>query len=100
MTLPSYRYRQEHAANDPGHAADEAALHPARALNLQTLVLHGAGDGLNDPDTPAGKQHLFRGGCERKVLQGVGHLQPHGAFALVTTELHRFLACQLPTTAP
>ena len=67
-------------------------LHPAPLLDVPTLVLHGAADGANHPDTSAGKEHLFRGGCERKVLEGVGHFPPREAAALVSAELIRFLA--------
>ena len=92
ITLHSYRHRWGHAAGDPAYAADEAALHPAPVLDVPTLVLHGAADGANHPDTSAGKEHLFRSGCQRKVLDGIGHFPQREAPALVTAELLRFLA--------
>ena len=92
VTLHSYCHRWGHAASDPAYAADEALLHPAPLLDVPTLILHGAADGVNHPDTSAGKAHLFRGGFERTVLDGVGHFPPREAAALVTAELLRFLA--------
>ena len=92
VTLHSYRHRWGHAASDPAYAADEAALHPAPVLDVPTLVLHGAADGANHPDTSAGKAHMFRGGFERTVLDGVGHFPQREVAALVTAELLRFLA--------
>ena len=65
-------------------------------LDVPTLVLHGAADGVTHPDTSAGKEHLFRGGCQRIVLEGVGHFPPREAPALVTAELLRFLATGSP----
>ena len=61
-------------------------------LDLPTLVMHGAADGVNHPDTSAGKEHLFRGAYERTLLEGVGHFPPREAAAQVTAELIRFLS--------
>ncbi len=91
ITLHSYRHRWGHAAADLHYAADEAALHPAPVLDVPTLVLHGAADGANDPETSAGKDHLFCGGYERRLLDGVGHFPAREAAAVVSTELLRFL---------
>ena len=57
-----------------------------------SLVLHGAADSVNHPDTSAGKEHLFGGGYERKVLEDIGHFPQREAAELVTSELIRFLA--------
>ena len=92
ITLHSYRHRWGHAASDPAYAADEVALHPAPVLNLPTLILHGGADSVNHPDTSAGKEHLFGGGYERKILEGIGHFPQREATELVTAELIRFLA--------
>jgi len=40
---------------------------------VPTLLLHGAADGVNHPDTSAGKEIFFRGPYERQLLAGVGH---------------------------
>ena len=100
VTLHSYRHRWGHAAGDPYYAADEATLHPAPVLDVPTLVLHGAQDGANHPDTSLRKEQLFRGGYERMVLEGVGHFPPREVAALVTAELLRCLASKQPLTMP
>ena len=72
-----------------------------RVANLRaTAALHGADRGRNDPDTSARKAHLFRGGCGCKVLQGVSQFPPRDAPAADAAELHRFLVCKPPATAP
>lgn len=91
VTLHSYRHRWGHAAGDPRYLADEAMLHPAPALDVPTLVLHGAADTVNHPDTSAGKEMFFLGRYERKVLAGVGHFPQREASGEVARELRRFL---------
>jgi pimeloyl-ACP methyl ester carboxylesterase len=73
VTLHSYRHRWGYADGDPRYAADERRLHPAPVLALPTLVLHGAVDTCNHPDTSAGKERFFSGPYRRQVLDGVGH---------------------------
>lgn len=91
VTLHSYRHRWGHAPSDPYYAADEAALHPAPVLDVPTLVLHGAADTVNHPDTSAGKEAFFRGPYVRKVLPGVGHFPQREASGEVTRQLVDFL---------
>ena len=112
LRVRTHRHRRDHAVSDPVCAAGEAALHPAPVQALHRLVLHGADQGLNDPDTAAIKEPLFCGGCERKVLQGGGDSAPRAALslslslafvltlALGSADLHRVLACKLPASAP
>jgi pimeloyl-ACP methyl ester carboxylesterase len=92
ITLHSYRHRWGHAPSDPRYDADELALQTAPLLDVPTLILHGAADGANHPDTSAGKEHLFRGRYLREVLQGVGHFPPREAPERVAAELLQFLA--------
>ena len=73
ITLHSYRHRWGHAPGDPFYASDERRLNPAPLLEVPTLLLHGAADGVNHPDTSAGKENFFRGPYERQLLAGVGH---------------------------
>jgi pimeloyl-ACP methyl ester carboxylesterase len=91
ITLHSYRHRWGHAPGDPSCARDEAALDPAPRLDVPTLVLHGAADGANHPDTSAGKEAFFRGRYERQVLPGVGHFPQREAPDAVAQALLRFL---------
>ena len=58
---------------DPRYAQDEGRLHPAPVLDVPKLVLHGAADGANHPDTSLGREALFLGPYERRLLADVGH---------------------------
>jgi hypothetical protein len=48
-------------------------------VQVPTLVLHGAEDGDNLPETTEGKDDLFAAEYERRVLEGVGHFPPREA---------------------
>ena len=91
ITLHSYRHRWGHAPGDPLYAADEARLIPAPVLEVPTLVLHGAADGVNHPDSGVGKEKFFSGPYERRLLKGVGHFPQREAPAEVTAALLEFL---------
>lgn len=73
IVLHSYRHRWGFAEGDPAYVEDEARLNPAPVLSVPTLVLHGAADTCNHPDSSRGREHFFLGRYERQVLQGVGH---------------------------
>lgn len=91
VTLHSYRHRWGHAPGDPHYAADEAALSPPPVLDVPTLVLHGAADGVNHPDTSTGKERFFRGTYRRNILMDVGHFPQREAPEAVARELAAFL---------
>jgi len=46
-------------------------LQPAPQLAVPTLVLHGAADGVNEPQSSEGRQGYFTGRYERQLLDGV-----------------------------
>jgi pimeloyl-ACP methyl ester carboxylesterase len=73
VVLHSYRHRWGFVSGDPAYAADEALLNPAPVLSLPTLVLHGAADACNHPDSSKGKERFFAGPYQRIELPGVGH---------------------------
>ena len=98
ITLHSYRHRWGHAPGDPRHEQDECRLHPAPVLDVPTLLLHGAADGVNHPDTSLGKEVLFRGPYERRLLAGVGHFPQREAPAEVLAVLLNFFGT--PAAAP
>ncbi|MEI2416076.1 alpha/beta hydrolase [Orrella sp. JC864] len=91
VVLHSYRHRWDGAPGDPAYAQDEAALHPAPVLAVPTLVLHGAADACNHPDTSAGREHFFSGRYERQLLEGVGHFPHREAPAAVAQAIARFI---------
>lgn len=73
VVLHSYRHRWGFAAGDPRYAADEKALDPAPVLAVPTLVLHGAADTCNHPDSSTDRERFFAGPYRRVLLDGVGH---------------------------
>ena len=91
ITLHSYRHRWGHAPGDPRHAGDELQLNPAPVLAVPTLLLHGAADGVNHPDTSLGKEAFFRGTYERVLLVGVGHFPQREAPGDVLAAVLSFL---------
>ena len=90
ITLHSYRHRWGHAPGDPRYVQDESRLSPAPVLDVPTLLLHGAADGVNHPDTSLGKEVFFRGPYERRLLAGVGHFPQREAPAEVLDALLHF----------
>jgi pimeloyl-ACP methyl ester carboxylesterase len=92
VTLHSYRHRWGLADGDPAYAALEARLLPTPAIGVPTLVIHGGADGANDPSTSAGRERLFSGRYERRVLDGIGHFPQREAPAAVIDAILAFAA--------
>lgn len=92
IVVHSYRHRWGFAEGDPAYAEDEARLHPAPSLSVPTLILHGAADTCNHPDSSSGREGLFSGRYERRLLEGVGHFPQREAADKVSKEILRF--CQ------
>ena len=95
--MHSYRHRWGHAAADLHYAQDELALNPAPVLDVPTLLLHGAADGVNHPDSSLGKEAFFKGIYKRQLLASVGHFPQREAPNEVLTALLNFLGS--PVTA-
>ena len=91
ITLHSYRHRWGHAPGDPRYAQDELVLNPAPVLDVPTLLLHGAVDGVNHPATSLGKEVFFKGVYERKLLAAAGHFPQREAPGDVLAALLNFL---------
>ena len=87
-----YQHRWGHADSDPYYDADEKALHPAPVLDVPTLMLHGAADGVSLPATSAHKESFFKGRYERQLLEGVGHFPQREAPEKVAKAILAFLA--------
>lgn len=90
VVLHSYRHRWAFVEGDPDYAPDDAALIPAPALNVATLVLHGGADSCNHPDSSAGKERFFLNRYERIVIDGVGHFPQREAPRDVADAILRF----------
>lgn len=90
IVLHSYRHRWGFAEGDPAYADDERRLHPAPVLSVPTLVLHGAADTCNHPDSSKGREAFFKGGYERQMLDGVGHFPQRETPQSVADAILRF----------
>ena len=90
IVLHSYRHRWGFAEGDPAYDDDESCLNPAPVLSVPTLVLHGAVDSCNHPDSSRGREHFFQGRYERQVLDGVGHFPPRESAQQVGEAIVRF----------
>ncbi len=84
ITLHSYRVRWGLAPRSPVLADFEARVAADPIIHVPTLVIHGGGDPCNDPETSAGKDHLFAGHYERHILAGTGHFPQRQSAASVT----------------
>lgn len=91
IVVHSYRHRWGYAAGDPRYADLEKRLSPAPAVQVPTLVLHGADDPCNRPFTSEGIERFFPGRYARKLLPGIGHFPQREAAREVANELVVFL---------
>jgi pimeloyl-ACP methyl ester carboxylesterase len=91
IVLHSCRHRWGFVSGDPSYAADEAMLNPTPVLSVPTLVLHGAADLVNHPDSSAGKEHFFTGPYQRILLDGVGHFPQREAPGAVASAILSFI---------
>lgn len=90
IVLHSYRHRWGYAEGDPAYADDERRLHPAPILSVPTLVLHGAADTCNHPDSSKGREAFFTDRYERQELEGIGHFPQREAAREVAEAIVRF----------
>ncbi|WP_133646145.1 alpha/beta fold hydrolase [Paraburkholderia flava] len=91
VVLHSYRHRWGFEPGDPAYDADEQRLNPAPVLAVPTLVLHGAADACNHPDSSANKERFFSGPYRRTLLDGVGHFPQREAPGEVANAILDFL---------
>jgi pimeloyl-ACP methyl ester carboxylesterase len=79
VVIHSYRHRMGNAAGDPRYAALEARLATPPKINVPTIVIHGAIDGVNPAQQSEGHFRHFTGHYERRVFANVGHNPPQEA---------------------
>ena len=73
IVLHCYTHRWGLASGDPAYAQDDAALEPLPALADPMLVIHGAADAVNPPQTSDGKEAWFTGTYRRVLFDCIGH---------------------------
>jgi pimeloyl-ACP methyl ester carboxylesterase len=79
VVIHSYRHRTGSVAGDPRYAGVEARLAAQPTINVPTINLHGAVDGVNPLPVTDGKRKYFTGEYQRRVLDNVGHNPPQEA---------------------
>jgi pimeloyl-ACP methyl ester carboxylesterase len=79
LVIHSYRHRTGNAAGDPRYAAIEARLAALPRINVPTIVLHGARDGVTPCQLSEAHEKHFAAQYERRLLENVGHNPPQEA---------------------
>jgi pimeloyl-ACP methyl ester carboxylesterase len=79
VVIHSYRHRMGNAASDPRYAPVEARLATLPGINVPTIVIHGAVDGVNPPQNSEAHQKYFTGHYQRRLFENVGHNPPQEA---------------------
>ena len=73
VVIHSYRHRHGNVAGDDRYADIEARLAALPRIDVPTIVLHGAVDGVKPPQSSEGDAKFFTSRYERRVLNNVGH---------------------------
>ena len=92
VVIHSYRHRFGGVAGDPRYASIEAQLAAQPNINVPTINLHGADDGVTPHRASEAHGKYFTAKYERHILPGVGHNVPQEApqaFAEAVLELCR-----------
>jgi pimeloyl-ACP methyl ester carboxylesterase len=79
VVIHSYRHRTGNAAGDPRYAAVEARLAAQPVIDVPTVNLHGAVDGVIPVRMSEGHAGHFTARYQRRVLENVGHNPPQEA---------------------
>jgi pimeloyl-ACP methyl ester carboxylesterase len=91
VTLHSYQHRWGHAVGDPAYADDDLLLQSPPMIDVPTMLIHGAVDGVTLQASTEQTAQYCRDRYVRHVLPGVGHFPQREAPALVTRCLLEFL---------
>jgi pimeloyl-ACP methyl ester carboxylesterase len=79
VVIHSYRHRFGYAAGDPAYEELEKRLAAQPKIAKPTIVLQGAGDGVNVAVTTDTQAGFFTGRYERRVIPSIGHDVPQEA---------------------
>ena len=92
VVIHSYMHRTGGVAGDPAYAFLETQLAAQPAIDVPTIVLHGADDNITPVGSSENHGRHFTAAYERRVLPGVGHNAPQEdpkAFAEAVLEMCR-----------
>jgi pimeloyl-ACP methyl ester carboxylesterase len=76
VVIHNYRHSHGNAAGDPALEDAERHLAALPAIEVPSMVLHGAEDTVHPPHRFEPAMHLFPRGTERKVVARAGHFVP------------------------
>jgi pimeloyl-ACP methyl ester carboxylesterase len=79
VVIHSYRHRFGSVAGDPRYASIEAQMVAQPKINVPTINLHGADDGVTPHQASEAHGKYFTAKYERHILPGVGHNVPQEA---------------------
>ncbi|WP_280262512.1 alpha/beta fold hydrolase [Nocardia wallacei] len=96
ISLHAYLHRWHEAPGDPQYDRIEEQLAADPPIATPTLVVHGALDRDNIPASTEGKESLFSGWYERRVLADIGHFVPREASAATIDAVRRIAAVTEP----
>jgi pimeloyl-ACP methyl ester carboxylesterase len=92
VVIHSYRHRHQNAPGDPRFDAIERRLAERPRIEVPSVILHGADDGVDFPDRTEGHQAMFPDGTERRVVPAAGHFLPREQPGAVVEALLPLLA--------
>jgi pimeloyl-ACP methyl ester carboxylesterase len=76
VVIQSYRHRFGYAPGDPALEAIEQRLAAKPRIPVPTIVLHGDGSGLSQPESSIAHRPLFTGSYQHRVIPVAGHNLP------------------------
>ena len=79
VAIHSYRHRTGNALGDPRYAPVESRLAAQPDIDVPTINLHGAADGVAPAQASEGHRKHFTAAYQRRVLENVGHNVPQEA---------------------
>ena len=92
VVIHSYRHRYRNAAGDPRFDAIEHRLAERPRIEVPSVILHGADDGVDFPRRTERHPAMFPEGTERHVIANAGHFLPREQPGAVVDALLPLLA--------
>ncbi|CDN57898.1 Putative hydrolase (plasmid) [Neorhizobium galegae bv. officinalis bv. officinalis str. HAMBI 1141] len=92
ISIHAYLQRWGEAAGAPEHEELEKKLLENPPVRVPTIMLQGADDADNFPETSEDKEQYFASSYQRVVLPGVGHFIPREAPHAVLTAIRQLLS--------
>jgi pimeloyl-ACP methyl ester carboxylesterase len=95
VVIHSYRHRLQNAPGDPRYSDIEASLAAQPKINVPTINIHGAADGVSPAHSSKEHGKNFGAQYQRRVFENVGHNPPQEdprGFAEAILDLHRMMA--------